>query len=694
MRRSLGRVAATAMGLLTAIAVTGTAYADTTTGSLSGQFVDTSGNAVANATVTLYGSDYSSVTFTTTDATGAYSMDGVAPGTYYVSFQGSDGLTQYAYQKQQIWYADPITVTGGANTTVNETEIAGGAIAGTLTDASGQPVSGAWVNAFDPNTGGSGYATTDGSGHYSVALFPGSYTVSFQASGLTQYAHQKLSQASADQISVAAGQDVTLDEQLLPTGSMSGRFTDANGNPMANMQVMADLAADGTNEAYASTDSNGDFQFPQLFAASYKVNFVSSDWTINQWAYGKLTLDQADTITVAAGQNTVVNDSVLPTGTATFTAHDAVTGAPITNFCVSNVNGGMYGCSDSSGSVVITAPQGSYTFMADTSDNLHFTNYDVPVTITGGQNKDVSVALKPGSRIDTVIEDSATGAPVPGACVMPLTLGAALPGDSAGYCADSTGAVHIGPLPAGSYTLYAKPGYSDTVHGGQWVGPDGGTGDQLLAAQVKTTIGDITTAPTIKLDHAGSVTGVVTDSTGKPLANAVIATTSVQPGIGATGQFTGTDSSGRYTLTRLGPYAWPLFYAAPGYAAQWSGGAAVRYLAKPVQVIADASATADATLTTGATFSGTVHLNSGTLAGGYISAVNAVTGDVMGYAWAGPDGAFSMQVLAPQSVQVHYQLTTTDERSVNGWYLNATDRQDATVVLVKPAGTVLDIPIG
>jgi Carboxypeptidase regulatory-like domain len=269
--------------------------------------------------------------------------------------------------------------------------------------------------------------------------------------------------------------------------------------------------------------------------------------------------------------------------------------------------------------------------------------------------------------ITTTIIDSATGAPAPHACVVPVTgrLGA-LPAIG-GYCADDQGRVHIGPLEPDVYRLYAGPGWDDTVHGAQWVGLVGGTGNQLLARQITPKVGVATTIPPITLDHAGTVTGTVTDAaTQAPIQYTLVSNSAFHPGVGPNGQTAVTDAAGKYTLTGLGPYRWPLLYSASGYAAQWTGEVADRLRSRGVPVSPDPTTTADAALTTGTAV--TVNLTgNGVAAAGYVVAANGVTDDIIGSCWVGPGaGSCVLHALGNQMVNVSFFGEDATGRTVTG----------------------------
>src|SRR5262249_13656339 len=199
-------------------------------------------------------------------------------------------------------------------------------------------------------------------------------------------------------------------------------------------------------------------------------------------------------------------------------------------------------------------------------------NTSVDATVTAGQNTNVNIEFQPAAIIRTKIVDAQTGAPIPNACVLPLVPGFTVWPDASGYCSDATGVVKIAPINGGSYSLFVRAP-DGSVYGDQWVGPTGGTGTEQDARVIDAAAGQTVRISPIKLDHAGTVTGHVTSSVdGTPLAHALIGPNPYTPGSGATGNDVSTDAAGNYTLTTLGPYQWPIFAMASGFADQWTGG--------------------------------------------------------------------------------------------------------------------------
>lgn len=92
-------------------------------------------------------------------------------------------------------------------------------------------------------------------------------------------------------------------------------------------------------------------------------------------------------------------------------------------------------------------------------------------------------------------------------------------------------------------------------------------------------------------------------------------------------------------------------------------------------------------LTSGSTLKVTASTDDGAPIGnGYLSVYNAVTGDIMGSAWVGADGAATVPVFGPQQVKIGY-IFNNDDAGTAGWYGGA-DQQDAETVAIPADGSV------
>jgi hypothetical protein len=675
-----------AVALIVPLAGAAPAYADATTGSISGQ-LSTAGVVRTDVWASLYTSTSGWLGATRVDETGTFHFTDLAPGDYEVQFLWNNTLTQWYRGKRLNETPDTVTVVAGQDAVVDDSTLPTGTITGTLTDADGNPMPQveAYASAVD-NSGGAAFGFTDASGHYSIEALTGDYHLSFAPTGYpTDYVPHSPSPTGASVFTVNAGQALAVDEQLPPTGSVSGRYTTAGGQPLAHAFVYL-LTADGNGGASVQTGDDGSYQFPHAYAGGYKVEFVNPDFSSVQYAVGKLTIDAADVFTVTAGADTAVNDSQLPVGTITVTATDSVTHQPIANFCAGA--DGQSSCGNGSGTVTITnVRQGNQSLYVYTDDAHYFGVNGQAVAVTGGQDTSVAVSLRPGATINTVITDAATGAPVPNACVSALGGSRTMIPDFAPYCSDEQGNVHIGPLEADAYRLYVSP---PEPYGLQFVGPAGGVGSPEKARRTSVTVGATVTVPAIRLDHAGTVTGTVTDGSGHPLSNAFVTSSAFEPGPGPAGAAAVTDSNGHYTLTRLGPYQWPLLFIANNLPQQWSGGVPDRTKASTVRVVRDGTSTYNEKMVTGITVSGNVSAGGAPAGAGRVIAYNTATGEVIGVAEV-DQGTYRLPVLGSQTIRLRYE--TYVDGGPEGWF-GGTDYAHATSIGLHKKDMTLNLAVG
>jgi len=648
-------------------------------GGLGGHITLSTGAEAPGARINLIRTDASPVSSTVADEHGAYAFPYLPAG----PFKMSVALTQYGsprqwvHQRRTYAEADPIAVPVGPRTVLDEALLPLGIISGRYTNAAG-PIAGSYIQVDSTTDAASGVTTSTGTdGTFKVYAYPGTYKVKFNsltARDIDQWSTGKESERLADVLTVRANETLVLDEHALPVGTVSGRLTDADGQPVAGAAAV--LANKGLDRSYlATTDADGRWSFKAL-PGTYLARLETS--TQVEWANGAATEAQADPVTVTADHTTVVDDALGKTGALTVTATDAATGAALTDFCADADTGFLYvsACTDDGTAEFPAVSAGVYQIKVTDSEHLRATVQGVRVVT--GRTSTASVQMIHAATISVTVTDARTGAPVSGVCIHGEPANRAFtPGEGIGGCGSDSNTFTIDRIQPDRYVLYAST--FDSNYGAQWIGSAGGVGDRSAARVITTTAGGHSDLA-VRMDLGGSVTGQVSDrNTKRPIANATVSTGQSQAR---------TDSTGHYRLDNLGPYRWPIYAGHPSYAGIWSGGAPTRTTATPVRVRPGQVAGFDAALGRGTTITGTITGASGRLPDHVdVNVVNAVTFDTITVVEAGPDGKYTARVAGPQLMKLRLD-TNFRGVQVPRWYRDAEQFKDGRTFLVPPSGTL------
>jgi hypothetical protein len=340
------------------------------------------------------------------------------------------------------------------------------------------------------------------------------------------------------------------------------------------------------------------------------------------------------------------------TGNLVFTVTDAATGSPGSGLCVDTYNSptSLSGCSDAAGQLRFRRiPVGTYWFYTREAPGYLYYGPIDNVVVERRQTTTVPVQLTRPAVAEMTMTDAATGDPVPNACVhYSLEADRNTGNPDVHQCSDGQGRLVLSSYPL-RFRLFVTP--RDGIHGSQWVGPTGGTGDVHAAQWFQTTAGQ-TIQIAVRLDPAGTITGTVTDANGAGIERACSWVTA-QPSWQIVPFCSG--STGRYLIENVGPYQWKLHFAdySGQHAWQWSGNTATSATATPVTVTAGQTTTVDATLPAAGRITGRVV--GATVPWQYVTvyAVSTVTGEIASpFAFMRPDYTFELGGLATQSVRL------------------------------------------
>ncbi|MGW5667311.1 carboxypeptidase regulatory-like domain-containing protein [Micromonospora sp. NPDC003776] len=539
------------------------------------------------------------------------------------------------------------------------TETAG--LDGTITNKlTGAPVAGAGIVIQQQDGSHWNFTNSDTAGHFAFPDTPaGQYTVQVNAGGYVEewlWGHRNSWEAD---LITAPG---TLQIPLMPIqyGDVAGRVVDRKGGGIPRVNV--ELRRGGNWVGNTATDDAGRYRFSRVETdTNYQAQFTfpSGQVLFNGGASSEY---EAPYFAVQADATTTVNLTRPPVGNLVVKAVDQETGAAIAGYCWYPQDGpGGFSfqttCTDSQGRARFQdIPVGTYRGGGYDPNEIYVNGLFGPVTVTEGETAKTTVKLEKSVSLHVDFVDAATGEPVSGACA---TLADPVHTDVSQYGQCGSEVDYKNLFAADHFRLFVAP--YDGEHGAQWVSTTGGgTGDPALARVFAPTPGERIRV-TVKLDGAGTVTGVVRDAaTGAGVTYVCPSPTGPSFDANAGPNSSCTYDGGQYQIRNLGPYQWKLAFPAfdGKHAWAWSGDAATRSSATPVQVTAGGTTTLDVALPATGTVSGTVTVPEGAcLRCVSITAVDPTTGD-----WAGvetsprADGTFTMKGFNTQDVRLLYSV--------------------------------------
>ncbi len=239
------------------------------TNTISGSLTDGGGNPFTSigvwANATINGVTYSP--YMDTDSQGHYSMQ-VGNGTWTVgvnTYGGNDNLpVNYVCPSQMV-------VISNNNATVNfVATVPTNTISGTLKDNNGNPIGGVQVWANGGNN--SQQADTDGSGHYSLTVGPGTWTVGINASGGGNSLPAGYLCPQNQTVVIGTANGTANFTALAATQSITGSLHDDSGNPLAGIGLCAyvQIGGVGYNAVVGDTDADG----------RYTLSVVNGNWQV------------------------------------------------------------------------------------------------------------------------------------------------------------------------------------------------------------------------------------------------------------------------------------------------------------------------------------------------------------------------------------------------------------------------------
>lgn len=428
-----------------------------------------------------------------------------------------------------------------------------------IDEASGAPIAGVSVEAWDPrlrgvaaSTGADGHfeVDVDGAGPFRVRLVPpyNDPHVWRMAGGATDFCESTPVSPDAPELGALA----------LPTGArLEGTLRDSSGTPIPGATVWARPATvDSTNwDRPGITDGAGSFEVvgidPTAAGTEWLVAFSADGWpdqflgsTYDDTDAYRATLEATDDLDL--GEISLLDGILL--GGAVSGPSGPITSGTVYAYSAGQVvtvgidEDGTYSAVGLPPGEVITwvsAPDHAVTYLPDADRP----STREPVLEEGAAREDLDLTAPYEAVFEISFIDDATGNPIP-------FVGGLLYNDDRtvgrGGEATEDGVVRIDRLHGGQWTLYAWA--ADAGHTDDWVR------DQTGEPRVFTIDPEATTTAEVALPRAARITGRVVDEDGEPVDG--IAVAALRPDLSGLAERTNPD--GTFTIGGLGPGTWDL----------------------------------------------------------------------------------------------------------------------------------------
>jgi hypothetical protein len=477
------------------------------------------------------------------------------------------------------------------------------------------------------------------------------------------------------------------------SGSISGFVYEEDGvTPIEGATVKA---ADWDAQPFqfvgeSTTNSGGAYVISGLGTGDYRVMAYAAGHAYELYQETYLW-DEAQPVAVSDGQVTAdIDFSLGPGGTISGTVTSADSGTPLAQVSVyaSHADSGGLGAialTDESGDYTITnLPYDTYYVQSPSpwrqgsGDDSYIWEYwqERPVssrpdavTVSEGVNPTgINFTLEVGGSISGVVRDEA-GDPIAGVSVYASEYDIWASGNSQ-TAEDGSYTIHA--LPSGNYRVYA------------WAPPDyileyyDGVYDSTAATLVPVTVPNDTSGISFVLEVGGSISGVVKDEAGDPIAGAWVSASEYDSG--AWGSSSQTAEDGSYTVTGLPSGNYRVQAQAPDYIREYYDDVYDWDAATPVPVTVPSNTTdIDFTLELGGTISGVVKNEAGDpIQGALVYASEYDSGAWGSSGQTAEDGSYTITGLPSGS----YRVGAWASDYVTEFYDNVYDSDAATAVSV------------
>ena len=524
-----------------------------------------------------------------TNENGFFEFTGLPPGAQFIL--RADAISSEQNYLSQ-WYGNlndsedcnqATFVTVGDS--VNFSLTAGATITGQVTKSSdGQPVANFLVMAQHYDTGSfagiGGSGVTDANGDYVIGGLPaGTYRVFAHPNGaglVYEYYSETYSYDDASPVNVTTGGETNnINFTLDIGGAITGKVTKtSDGQPVANVSVMALHYDTGSFAGSGVTDVNGDYVIGGLLVGTYRVRaYPYGTGLVSEYYSGTLSYDDASPVNVTTGGDTNnINFTLDIGGTISGYVYQQDGTTPISGAYVSLYsdrchNGNYMGVpppgTDANGFFEFTGlPLGAQFilwanaynpgqyYISQWYDNLNDGEDCSQATfVTVGDS--VNFNLTVGGAVSGSVKDN-NGTDITGVSVgVDVIVGDPCGNHQSVYGSLTNffdGTFMSSGIPAGTYYLRTHPAESNYVS--EWWTSTGSSQDCGAAEAFTVAAGAMSPDFEFQLEEGGTITGQVTKtSDGQPVANVWVMAHHYDTGYWGNGA--NTDAQGYYTIKGL-----------------------------------------------------------------------------------------------------------------------------------------------
>lgn len=405
-------------------------------GYAAGHVTAADGTPLAGMTVVAYNLSGTRRTFTTTDASGAFTLT-LPPGQFKVAaYDDNLGYVTSFYSGQPTFTAaTPVAIAAGSSTRVDMALARAAALSGTITDRTTlAPLPSMRVTVYGADGAVRAVVLTGGNGYFGVAITPDTVRVVIDDPAgnyaPTYYPDAESFQAAA-QIAAGAGETFTIDATLLRGGRVTGRVVDhLSALPIAAISVAA-YNADGSIRSIVATDATGAYTIV-VPPGQYRIGAFDTALVYLSLFYPNQSLFAAATPAYVTQQQTTAGlDFALAKGTrVSGRTMSGSTGLPLAGITVGayDLNGQLIvsSLSGPNGAYALLLAPGTYKLLAfDTSLQFATTyaggapSFESTATIvaTEGLTLAADFTMSAAGRVSGLIVDAATGAPLAAASI-------------------------------------------------------------------------------------------------------------------------------------------------------------------------------------------------------------------------------------------------------------------------------------